>query len=78
MKKWINKALSKHKKGALSKQLGIREEDNIPINLLNSIISAKAGEEVDNYTSKGYKRIKVTKLLKQRANLALNLKRIKR
>lgn len=66
------------KKGALSKQLGIPEKDNIPMTLLNKIIAAKAGDTIKNPTMSGHRRIKVTRLLERRAILARNLKNLPR
>jgi len=63
------------KKGALSRQLGIPEKENIPMTLLNKIAKAKIGDTVSNPTKTGKKRIKVTRLLKKRAVLARTLKR---
>lgn len=71
--KWIQKA--KPKKGALSRQLGIPESENIPFTLLSLIKQSPIGTKIHNPTIKGKKVITVTKLLKQRANLALTLKR---
>jgi len=68
----------KIKKGALSKQLGIKEKDKIPMTLLNKIIRAKAGDTITNPTKTGNKKIKVTRLLERRAILAKNLKNISR
>ena len=76
MAKWIKKAHIK--KGALSKQLHIPEKENIPMGLLNKIVSAKAGETIRNPTKTGKRRIKVTRLLERRAILARNLKRMRR
>jgi hypothetical protein len=73
-KLWIQNL--KLKKGSLSRQLGIKEEDNIPIALLDKIIKAKSGEVIINPTKKGKRRIKVTRLLERRSILARNLKRI--
>lgn len=70
---WIQKA--KPKKGALSKQLGIPESDNIPFSLLLLIKQSPIGTVIHNPTQKGKKRIKVTRLLKRRVNLALIFKR---
>jgi hypothetical protein len=75
-KKWIQKAGLK--KGSLSRQLGIPQKENIPITLLNKIISAKAGQTITNPTKIGKRRIKVTRLLERRSIMARNLKRIKR
>ena len=58
------------KKGALSKQLGIPIEKDIPKNLLRKLKKMKIGESTDY---KG-KNIKITRLLKQRVNLAMTLK----
>ena len=72
--KWLQRI--KMKKGVLSKQLGIAEEKNIPITLLDKIIKAKAGETIKNPTMSGKKNIKVTRILERRAILAKNLKNI--
>jgi hypothetical protein len=74
IKKWIQ--IARPKKGALSRQLGIPEEENIPITLLNKIIKAKPGDTITNPTKRGKKKIKVTKLLERRSILARNLKAI--
>ena len=77
-RKWIGKALSKHKPGSLSRQLEIPIKDNIPFTLLEKIRNTKIGITITNPTKAGSRRIKVTRLLKRRAVLALNLKRIRR
>ncbi len=74
--RWIQKIGMK--KGAFSKQLGIAEEKKIPSSLLNKIIKTNVGKVITNPTKTGRKRIKVTGILKKRANLVRNLKRIKR
>jgi hypothetical protein len=74
IKKWIQKAGLK--KGALSRQLGIPEKENIPFSFLDEIVRSPIGSVVVNPTTAGKKRIKVTLLLKRRAVMALNLKRI--
>lgn len=66
------------KKGALSRQLGIPEEENIPITLLEKIRRAEIDTVIRNPTKTGKRRIKVTRKLKRRAVLALTLKRIRR
>ncbi len=72
--KWIQK--THLKKGMLHKQLGIPQDMKIPISLLNKIIAAKPGDVITNPSNKGRKRIKVTRVLEKRANLARNLKKI--
>jgi hypothetical protein len=66
------------KKGALSRQLGIPIKENIPVTLLNKIISAKAGQIIKNPTKTGKRRIKVTRKLERRAILAKTLKGLPR
>ena len=39
-KRWIQHALRKHKKGALHRQLGIPEDETIPISLLRNAAQA--------------------------------------
>ena len=73
---WIQSAIKK--KGALSRQLGIPIKKNIPISLLEKIRNAKIGSTITNPTKTGKRRIKVTRLLKKRAVLALTLKRLSR
>lgn len=58
------------KTGALSRMLGIPEKENIPTMLLREIMSKEVGRVI---YYKG-KRIPVTKLLRQRANFALNVR----
>jgi len=55
-------------KTSLSKQIGISLKSDIPVTLLNKIISAKIGDTITNPTKTGKRRIKVTLLLKRRAN----------
>jgi len=76
VKKWIQQAI--HKPGKLHSDLGVSKDEKIPMSLLNAIIRAKAGQTIKNPTSKGRKRIKVTRKLEQRAILAKNLKNIKK
>jgi hypothetical protein len=72
VKKWIQK--TGIKKGALSKQIGVPIEKNIPMKVLNKITSTEVGRTVT--VPKG--KVKVTLLLKRRAVMAKNLKKIKR
>ena len=76
VRKWIQKAI--HKPGKLHSDLSISKEEKIPMSLLNVIIKAKAGQTIKNPTSKGKKKIKVTRRLEQRAILARNLKNLKK
>ena len=76
VKKWIQKAVNKP--GTLHRQLDIPKDEKIPMTLLNRIIKAKAGDVIINPTKVGKSKIKVTRLLEERAILARNLKRIVR
>ncbi len=75
-RRWIQGAIKR--KGALSRQLGIPEKENIPTTLLNRISKAKVGSTIKNPTKKGRKTYKVTGLLKKRATLAKTLKKMKK
>lgn len=76
VKKWIQK--SKMKKGALSRQLEIPIEDNIPFTLLEKIVAADISDTISNPMKSGKRRIHITSLIHSRANMALNLKNIRR
>ena len=68
-KKWIPKNI---KKGALKKQLGYKEDQKIPVSVLNKILDTETGKTI---TVKG-RRIKVTTTLKRRANLAKTFRKL--
>ncbi len=76
VEKFIQKA--NPKKGALSRQLGIPIKKNIPIVLLNKILSAKVGQKIKNPTKSGKRIIPVTRLLKRRSVFARTLKSFKK
>ena len=73
VKKWIPRNM---KRGALSRQLGIPEEKNIPVTLLEKIRKTEIGKRIRNPTETGKRLIRVTRLLKKRAVMALTLKRL--
>ncbi len=62
--KWIQGATTTKTKGALHKQLGISPDKTIPKKTLRDIIGTDIGKHTHGK--------KVTPLLKQRANFALN------
>ncbi len=68
---WIQQA--NPKKGALSRQLGISLEENIPTALLLQIKHSPIGTTLYNQY-KGKPFIRVTRLLKKRVVLAITLK----
>lgn len=74
VKRWIQRAI--HRPGKLHRDLGIPKGEKIPMQLLNTIVRAKAGDTIKNPTPKGNKKIKVTRKIEQRAILARNLKRL--
>lgn len=77
-KQWIQSVIRKGRKGALSRQLSISVKENIPVALLRTIKYADIGETIHNPTAKGKSWIKVTRLLKRRAVLAMTLKEWKK
>ena len=66
--KWIQNARPKH--GALHKQLGIPESRDIPPGLLHELHGAKVGNKVRGH--------KVTTLLKERVDFAVNAQKRRR
>lgn len=60
------------KEGSLRRQLGFKKDNNkkIPITLLRNIMKKEIGDTI-NYNNKN---IKITELLKKRANLAITFK----
>ena len=65
------------KKGALHKQLGIPEDEKIPMSLLEKILIAKPGDKVTYYVDGKKKEVKVTPLLQRRARLAKTFKEMR-
>ena len=61
--------------GALHRQLEIPKTKRIPITLLEEIRTTPIGKRIRNPTKTGKRRITVTRLLKQRAVAALNMRR---
>lgn len=77
-KKFIQKALRKHRKGALHRELGYAPDEVIPVLLLESIKETPVGHKVfTNGKNRKTEWVKVTRLLKRRASLALTLRRFK-
>lgn len=62
--------------GALHRQLGVPKDERLPRTFLHRIQGADTGDTVENPTDIGVRSIKVTKLLKERVNLAITLERI--
>lgn len=75
-KKFIQKVLEGDR-GKLHRQLGISPSEKIPTTLLKSIMDARRGSRIKNPTMTGDNYVSVTKLLKQRANFALTLKKLR-
>jgi hypothetical protein len=65
------------KKGALRAQLRIPKSKKIPCTLLNKIKTTRIGAVIDNPTQIGKQEMRVTRLLKRRAVMALLYKRAK-
>lgn len=68
--KWIPCALQNHKPGSLHRQLHVSKGDGIPTPLLRRVMLTDVGKKI----RRGKHWITVTRLLKQRANLALTLR----
>ncbi len=63
----------KIKPNALRNQLKVPEGKNIPMALINKILKAEVGDEIDNPFGG---KVKITALLKRRANLGKTLKKM--
>jgi hypothetical protein len=74
--KWIPGALEHHKEGSLHRMLGVPRSETIPFTFLETIRNTTIGKTAKNPTQIGKPSVKVTQLVKSRAVLALNLKRI--
>jgi len=72
---WVTQVHVKH--GALHKQLKIPEGKKIPMTLLKKIKNTELGDTIKNPTKTGKQKFRVTPLLKKRAVLAYNFKRMK-
>lgn len=72
----IGKSKIPIKKGALRKQLRVPENEKIDDSLLRRIIKGKAGGELHNPYTKS--KVKITPLLKRRANLAKTLRKLRK
>lgn len=70
-KEWIKE--TKMKKGALHKQLGYKEDENIPDGIIKKIVDSEVGSKLK---IKGEEET-ITALMKKRANLAKTLKKLK-
>lgn len=66
------------KKGGLKKELGIPFTKKVPKTVLNKIVHTDIGNTIPNPTHLGHKKIKVTRLLDERANLALTLRELEK
>jgi hypothetical protein len=73
---WIPESVNKHKKGSLHRMLEVPKSEDIPFTLLEKIRNTPIGETIKNPVKTGKDKIKVTKLVKQRAVWGLNMKRI--
>jgi len=70
-KKWIQE--TEMKKGALHKQLGYEEDEDLPAGVIKKIIDGEVGSKIK---VKGEEKT-ITALMKKRANLAKTLKKLK-
>jgi len=73
-RRWIQKAVDPRKKGSLHRQLGVSKGKKIPRELLTAVQRAEVGRVV----RAGGKRIRVTRLMKKRVNLAVTLRKVRR
>lgn len=72
--KWV-RFKAKEPKHPLRRQLGIPDNRQVPITLLEAIAKAPVGSTVKNPTSVGHPTVKVTALAKERAEKTVTLMR---
>lgn len=73
---WLKEAFKKHTEGAMHRMLKTPKAENLSFTFLQTIVDTPIGKIAYNPTQIGIPKIKVTRLVKARANLALNAKRI--
>jgi len=73
-KYWIQRALKKHKKGSLHRQLGVPQDKTIPKSFLTRVKNTQIGKTAKNPSKTGKRRVKVTHLLKKRVVVAHTLR----
>ena len=72
---WMQEAFKRAGKGVFHKQLGVPTSEKIPMTFLQAIVDTKIGMYAHNPTAIGHKMVKVTALMKKRANALLNADR---
>ena len=70
---WAQKAMGR-KPGALHRQLGIPQEQKIPVTLMRRILAADTGDMVKNPTKVGRRAYRVTTLMQRRVNPVLTMR----
>lgn len=72
---WMAEAFKNAGKGTFHRQLGISPNEKIPLTFLQAIVDTKIGMVAHNPTTTGNKMVRVTALMKKRANALLNADR---
>ena len=75
---WMQKAFKNAGKGIFHRQLGVPKSEKIPMGFLQAIVNTEIGKVAHNPTKTGHRTIRVTLLIKQRANALLNADRANR
>ena len=73
--KWMSKAFQNAGTGLLHKMLGVSPKEKIPLTFLQAIVDTEIGKVAHNPTTTGSKMVRVTVLMKRRANALLNADR---
>lgn len=76
--KWMQKAFENAGHGVFHRQLGIPPTKKIPMTLLKELVRTTNNHTCHNPTAVGDRVIKVTPLIKKRANALLNADRANR
>jgi hypothetical protein len=73
--KWMQRAFQNAGSGLLHKMLGVPVKEKIPLMFLQAVVDTEIGKFAHNPTQVGSKMVKVTVLMKRRANALLNADR---
>ena len=73
--KWMSKAFQNAGTGLLHEMLGVSPKEKIPLTFLQAIVDTEIGKVAHNPTTTGSKMVRVTDLMKLRANALLNADR---
>lgn len=73
---WVKKMFKTHKEGSGHRTFGVKKGEKLPRTFLQKVVDTPIGKVAHNPTQTGKRSIKVTRLVKSRANGLLNAIRL--